>query len=106
MERIRTLDSIRGLAASAVVLFHFTNSNVSFLNEGALRNFGKFGFLGVVMFFIISGFVLCNTLIHIEYKFKYFPYFILKRLIRLEPPYLLSILIVVFLNFVSEKSSI
>jgi peptidoglycan/LPS O-acetylase OafA/YrhL len=49
---------------------------------------------------------MLHKILQLEILFvNLFPIFILKRLARLEPPYLASILLVVVLNFISERSS-
>lgn len=45
------------------------------------------GQLGVSVFFVISGFVLPYSISKINYTIAGFPNFILKRLLRIEPPY-------------------
>jgi peptidoglycan/LPS O-acetylase OafA/YrhL len=106
VQRIKTLDGLRGLAALSVCIFHFTNSNSNFLSDGILKKSGSYGFLGVAVFFVISGYVLCNSLLKSKYEIKKFPIFISKRLIRLEPPYLLSLVLVIILNYLSERTNI
>ena len=105
-KRITTLDSLRGIAAFSVCWFHFTNSNPSFLSNGPLKISGSYGYLGVVIFFVISGYVLCHSLLKSNYNIGSFPKFIFKRLVRLEPPYLVSLILVLILNYLSEKSSL
>ena len=61
--RFAALDALRFLAALAVVLFHFVASTdrwgTSFTNVSAqLFGITKFGYFGVDLFFVISGFVI------------------------------------------------
>jgi len=57
--RIRELDSLRGIAAFAVLLFHFTYVN----DAHRMAPFGlAAGKYGVELFFVISGFVIFMTL--------------------------------------------
>lgn len=55
------------------------------------------------MFFVISGFVIPWAMHHAGYKLKNFFTFLLKRISRLEPPYLVSILIALSLLYFREK---
>src|SRR5689334_14543570 len=91
--RISTVDSLRGIASLAVCWFHLTNGNPSFLTGGPLKSSGTYGWLGVEMFFVISGFVIPYSLHKAGYDLKSFGTFVAKRIIRLDPPYLVSIVI-------------
>ena len=55
------------------------------------------GWAGVEVFFVISGFIIPFTLWQSGYRLKNYARFILKRIIRLDPPYLLSILLAIAL---------
>ncbi|WP_299938731.1 acyltransferase [uncultured Pelagimonas sp.] len=60
---------------------------------------GAYGWLGVEIFFVISGFVIPLSILQSYERFSLsdFPEYMMRRLVRLEPPYLLSILLVVIL---------
>ena len=60
INRIRELDSLRGIAALVVLIFHFS------LLKPELLAFTKFGVTGVDLFFIISGFVITMSLDRIQ----------------------------------------
>jgi peptidoglycan/LPS O-acetylase OafA/YrhL len=92
-EQNKTVDSLRGLAAFAVVWFHFTNGDKDFLPAGWLKASGHYGWLGVEIFFVISGFIVPWSLWRSHYRFADYPRFLLKRLIRLHPPYLVAVAI-------------
>jgi len=53
-----------------------------------------YGWLGVDVFFVISGFVIPFSLFGRGYSVRQFPQFLLRRMVRLEPPYLVSIALV------------
>jgi peptidoglycan/LPS O-acetylase OafA/YrhL len=86
-EQIFTVEALRGVAALIVTWFHMTNT----YSLGWARYSGFYGWLGVDMFFVISGFIIPYSLHRSQYEPIYFPRFMLRRLIRLEPPYLVSI---------------
>ena len=98
---ISSLSMLRGVAALTVCIFHFS------LSEGALQpGFFKdtiafYGFTGVQLFFIISGFIIPYSMYKKSYEFKDIGTFLLKRAIRIEPPYLLSIVLVVVVTYIS-----
>ena len=102
---LTSLDLLRGLAAVAVCYFHFTHGNPEFLSKSnPLYVSGRFGFLGVDVFFVISGFVIPYAMYRGNYHIKDFGRFLAKRLVRIEPPYLVSIVLVLLLNWVSTLS--
>jgi len=80
-ERNQTVDALRAIAALWVCLWHFT----------AGTGVGAYGYLGVTIFFVISGFVVPYSMVRGGYTLAAWPTFMLKRLVRLEPPYLASI---------------
>ncbi|MGX6445633.1 acyltransferase family protein [Neobacillus sp. K501] len=89
--RLTELDVLRGLAALAVVLYHYTTRfNELFPSVREANNFDfKFGFLGVQLFFIISGFVIIMTL----ERSKNVKDFAFKRAIRLYPAYITGVIL-------------
>lgn len=100
-----SLDLLRGLASLAVVYFHFTHGNPDFLSkDNILYITGRYGFLGVDVFFVISGFVIPYAMFRGRYHISNFWKFLAKRFTRIEPPYLVSIAMVLLLNFVSTLS--
>jgi peptidoglycan/LPS O-acetylase OafA/YrhL len=87
--RISVVEAIRGIAAISVALFHFSVQ----LDE-RVRDIFAYGWIGVDVFFVISGFVIPLSLFGRGYSIGHFPKFLLRRLVRLEPPYLVSIVLV------------
>ncbi len=86
-----------------VCLFHLTNN----LNiNDPVKHVTIFGYLGVQIFFVISGFVIPWSLYTEAYKPRNFFSYLSKRIIRIEPPYLISIVLVLLLNYISSKTAI
>jgi peptidoglycan/LPS O-acetylase OafA/YrhL len=56
-KRVSCLDGLRGIAAIAVMLFHF---NVFFLPQARLPHIGR-AYLAVDLFFLLSGFVMAHV---------------------------------------------
>ncbi len=93
---------LRGLAALSVCLFHWTGGNLEFHGSSALfESVAKYGWLGVEVFFVISGFIIPYALHRNDYSLSLFPKFLLKRCIRIEPAYLVTILLVIALGYLS-----
>lgn len=99
LPHLPTLNALRGIAATAVCWFHFTNGNSTFLPDGALKSSGQYGWLGVQVFFVISGFVIPYALASARYQLRDYPRFLLKRIVRLDPPFLASIILALILSY-------
>ena len=94
--RISVINALRAFAALAVAWGHFVAGQGKYLGMS-----GKYGYLGVDIFFVISGFVIPWSLYRSRYVLNDYPRFLLKRNVRLYPPYLASIAITVLAtNFV------
>lgn len=102
--RIEIIDPLRGLAALAVVLHHCTNGS-PLVQTPWLRHIGWYGRLGVEVFFVISGFVIPYSMCCGGYRLtRHFGQFLAKRLLRLEPPYLASIVVVLAVGYLASRS--
>ena len=101
-ERIEVVEQLRGIAALSVAWFHLTNQYGDWVMSS-----GNYGWLGVEAFFVISGFVIPLSLAGDWSRFgaRAVPGFFFRRLIRIEPPYLLSMLLVVVLNVLAAQFS-
>lgn len=101
--RIQHLDGLRGIAIILVVLFHAYAGwpeHVPYGSTYAEVPIFKLGWLGVELFFLISGFVITITL----EKTESFKHFIYKRWLRLFPAMLIaSILIYATLGIFHER---
>jgi peptidoglycan/LPS O-acetylase OafA/YrhL len=95
--RLFELDALRGIAAIAVVLFHYT-----FGIDNGTKNFDpdkfyfSYGYLGVHLFFLISGFVIFMTLDKTKKPLD----FIISRFSRLYPAYWAAIFTTIIVTFI------
>ena len=83
MERIRSLDGVRGIAVLCVVIFHFFPRN----GAGMLRPLGSSGWIGVDLFFVLSGYLITRVLLEYRGSANYYRNFYLRRALRLLPLY-------------------
>lgn len=93
--RIPHLDGLRGIAALAVVLCHYTLSMES--ASGVQRLMGRIahaGWLGVDVFFTLSGFLITGILLDERGKERCFSTFYLRRAFRLLPLYYGYVLVI------------
>jgi len=92
---------LRALASLAVCFFHLACGNAAlFPQANALKQVSGYGYLGVPMFFIISGFIICYAMPG-NYGIRDFKTFAAKRIVRIDPPYLASIALTILLFCVS-----
>ena len=97
---IPEIDGLRFIAIMSVVLFHlnwFVTSKTG-RSEGAigLARFLSHGHIGVQLFFVISGFVIALPFARghlLRGKVPQLRPYLLRRLTRLEPPYIVNLLI-------------
>jgi len=83
--RIKELDGLRGIAVLAVMGEHY----MSWLPAIG----SQFGWLGVDLFFILSGFLITSILLDLRNKEHYFKVFYARRAFRIFPPYFLGIFV-------------
>lgn len=89
-ERIPQLDSLRGIAILMVVGFHFTSRYQQIYgHSGPLLFEVPDGYLGVKLFFLISGFVICMSL---SRKLRVLDFWVF-RFSRLFPVYWCAVLL-------------
>ena len=93
-----TLDMWRGIACLCVVLYHST-SVVTGRFEGLaslpLYRLGNFGYLGVQMFFVISGYCIAGAACSALRRSDHWGSFMLARLRRVFPPLWFSLILIV-----------
>jgi peptidoglycan/LPS O-acetylase OafA/YrhL len=90
--RQNELDLLRVIAALSVFIFHYTDS-FNYVNRIVPGNFGigvffRYGYMGVPLFFVISGYVVTMTAMN-----KSFAEFAISRITRLYPVFWLSCII-------------
>jgi peptidoglycan/LPS O-acetylase OafA/YrhL len=94
IQRIRILDGIRGFAVLIVVLFHYLNN--SYLNsdkfqlnncENLFSSFTSYGWAGVNLFFVISGYLIGTILLLNKRSDNVVKVFYIRRFLRIVPLY-------------------
>ena len=92
--RILELDGLRGIAALMVVVFHYVNNQLvtsSVPGAGMLSKLTEFGWVGVDLFFVLSGFLIGSILIRNKPSKQYFSTFFVRRVVRIVPNYFLAV---------------
>ncbi len=87
--RLKFIDGLRGLAAMAVVIYHLRLAVDEFSPNfaGLLDPIFRYGYLGVDVFFVISGIVISYSVSKFKPSIQFLGRFALRRSIRLDPPY-------------------
>jgi peptidoglycan/LPS O-acetylase OafA/YrhL len=96
LSRIAELDGLRGIAILLVVSFHYINNQLLYSTNSFGRFLCKvtsFGWVGVDLFFVLSGFLIGSILIRTRESKNFFSTFYIRRLARIVPNYYLLLLI-------------
>src|ERR1700758_3091094 len=94
------LDSLRGVAILSVVLYHglFWSNNLTGLTGWArmVVNLSRLGWLGVNLFFVLSGFLITGILLGQKSSSNYYSHFYFRRALRILPALYALLLILYF----------
>jgi peptidoglycan/LPS O-acetylase OafA/YrhL len=105
--RFLLIDALRGLAALAVVLFHAREGHHLDALDTVLPRFVSavvgHGDLGVQVFFVLSGFVIAHSMSRHQVTLGFVGRFMLRRSIRLDPPYWASMVLAVIFGVLSAR---
>jgi peptidoglycan/LPS O-acetylase OafA/YrhL len=91
---IPALDGLRGLAIVLVIIFHFTVHQRG--ADGIRRvilHAGNAGWIGVDLFFVLSGFLITSILLDAKGTQGYFRNFYMRRVLRIFPLYYGTLLV-------------
>jgi len=91
MHRIKELDGLRACAIFAVFLVHFRPV------QYPIFNFMTFGWAGVDLFFVISGFLITGILLNLRQHPTPFRQFYWRRALRIFPPYYFALFLILLL---------
>jgi peptidoglycan/LPS O-acetylase OafA/YrhL len=104
--RFHAVDGLRGIAALAVVAYHCSRpleAELADLFPTFVNTMLDYGFLGVPLFFVISGFVISLSVGNTFVSKSYAGNFILRRSVRLDPTYWASIAFAVTLLYMKYR---
>ena len=110
-ERVRELDGVRGISIIVVVAFHLLVRAVYFTSNEALHfitRLSSIGWVGVDIFFVLSGFLITSILLRTKHEKNYFKNFDVRRSLRIFPLYFVFIAVILLLlpkldpDFISE----
>jgi peptidoglycan/LPS O-acetylase OafA/YrhL len=114
--RLRSIDALRGIAALGVVLYHAVEQGPKWLPNNlfdypvhALQLISSFGYVGVFLFFVISGFCIHlqwakARATGVEPDIRFGPFW-KRRLRRLYPPYVIALALFIVIAAVKFEVS-
>src|SRR5690606_12464139 len=91
LDYFKSLNGLRTIAASMVIVAHFFTPENSF-KSALFYKIAKFGNSGVSLFFVLSGFVITRILLNSVNSNRYFKAFYIRRTIRIFPLYYLALI--------------
>ena len=86
---VPALDGLRGIAVSLVLFYHCHTK----LGEGWLCHFAEYGWMGVNLFFVLSGFLITGIIVDSREDTHFFRNFYARRALRIWPVYVLLLLL-------------
>ncbi len=99
-KRVPELDGLRGLAILLVILHH------RFPDHGLLRRIGEAGWIGVDLFFVLSGYLITGILLDAVGKPYYYRNFIARRTLRIFPLYYLCLVLFIAATRLSANAEL
>ena len=85
--RIPALDGVRGVAILLVLMFHQTILVPQNRLDSLIARLGGMGWVGVDLFFVLSGFLITGILLDAKGQAHYFRNFYARRVLRIFPLY-------------------
>jgi peptidoglycan/LPS O-acetylase OafA/YrhL len=96
MDRIKRLDGLRGIAILWVIAYHYLKADPNVAQIPIVSQVVRFGWIGVTLFFSLSGFLITQNLIDTRGRDDYYRSFLWKRGARLLPLYIILLAFAVF----------
>ncbi len=109
-QRFVFVDALRGISAIWIVVFHVFASgrlgSLELMLPEWIRWVIHMGYLGVTVFFVLSGFVIAHSFDRQRVDAPSIGWFVIRRSVRLDPPYWLSIAAMVVVARALPSSSV
>lgn len=101
--KIAIVETLRGIASLMVLFCHWGSTDAPGWIQSPLLGALLYELsTGVFIFFAISGFIMPYALYHGNYDLSNVGKFVLKRMVRLDPPYLLAILFCLLVSYLAS----
>ena len=102
-KHVQGLDFLRAVAALSVCLYHFSGVALPKVTNVYMKPMFAYGWLGVDIFFVISGFIIPYSLLGKGYSLREFGPYIAKRIIRINPPAYAAMALVLLQWFLIDR---
>ncbi len=103
-KNISVINSYRAIGILLVCFAHFTCNITGFFDSPILPYIHNIGYMAVIVFFTISGFVIPWWLFHCQYEIKDYFRFCARRLIRIEPPFIIALGLAIAYTYIRTLS--
>ena len=104
-KNIPVINAYRAIGIILVMFAHYTYNIVGFFSPNDfISGLHNVGYVAVMIFFSVSGFVIPWWLYHAKYRIKDYFRFVGRRLTRIEPPFLAALALAIIYTFVRTMS--
>lgn len=100
---VKGLDFLRAVAALSVCLYHFSGVALPKVTNVYMKPLFASGWLGVDIFFVISGFIIPYSLLGKQYSVRQIGPYLAKRIIRINPPAYAALALVLLQWFLIDR---
>src|ERR1700741_5327671 len=103
-KNISVINSYRAIGSLIVVFSHYTVNITGFFDSPVLPYIHNTGKAAIIVFFTISGFVIPWWLQHAQYRINDYGRFVARRMIRIEPPFMIALGLAILYTYVRTLS--
>ncbi len=104
-QHFNIIDFLRGIASLMVVFVHYFAFSQ---NKSIITDIAAYGQYGVIIFFVVSGFIIPYSLSSSHYSILKAPQFLARRMLRLSPPYYIivftTVLFVLIVHYIKYNN--
>lgn len=103
-KNISVINAYRAIGILIVVFSHYTVNITGFFHSPLLPYIHNTGKMAIIVFFTVSGFVIPWWLQHAKYGIKDYGRFVARRMIRIEPPFMIALILAITYTYVRMLS--
>ncbi|MBL0328838.1 MAG: acyltransferase [Bacteroidetes bacterium] len=103
-KNIPVINSYRAIGILIVCFAHYICNITGFFESPILPYLHSFGYAAVIVFFTISGFVIPWWLHNCNYKINDYGRFVARRMLRIEPPFIVALALAILYTYVRTTS--